>query len=359
MIPHTPKFNKLDITEENIELALNLHQQYSTQLAEINRVEQITQRENKYKSEIIKEQQTIQEYLRSYFRAREDGGKQSVYTGTEILQRRKLKINQRDEKGEIVKVEEVHLGIDFIHEQFNEGKLFPIGTFFSLIANSGVGKSDYLYKIANSFLIQGYKTLLCSFEFGDDRLAQLIDSKENGGKDRLREARLGNKLDNFFVNYYSRDLDSLELLIDIAHQNGIRAVFIDSFGEIERTEQEYILQQKVSMMLNRKANDYQMFVCIIAQTKSGEMEGEYTVRGGTDLIYKPDLSIHIKKKSQEDTSGDRIVHLIKNRDSDINGKTIITEYDFEKREPIFKCDFDKELHGGGIAKELKFGKKKK
>ena len=33
--------------------------------------------------------------------------------------------------------------------------------------------------------------------------------------------------------------------------------------------------------------------------------------GGNDLIYKPDLSIHIKKISSEDTSGDRIVHLFK------------------------------------------------
>jgi hypothetical protein len=85
------------------------------------------------------------------------------------------------------------------------------------------------------------------------------------------------------------------------------------------------------------------------------MDGDYTVRGGTDQIFKPDLSIHIKKVSKEDTSGDRIVHLFKNRESDINGKTIITQYDFEKREPTYKCDYEATLHDGTPTRRLRFG----
>jgi len=203
-----------------------------------------------------------------------------------------------------------------------------------------VGKSDYLYRICDAMLLQDYKVLLCSFEFGSERLSSIADSKENGGKDKLRKSRLANKFNNLYINYAARDADSLELMIELAHENGVKCVLIDSFGEIERMgKQEYALQQEIAMMLNRMVNDKQMFICMITQVKTGETIGDYTVRGGEDLIYKPDLSIHVGKLSKEDTSGDRIVHLFKNREADINGKTIVTSYDFENREPKFKCIF--------------------
>ncbi len=349
------KFNPNDITEENIELALTLHAQHANQLTEIQRVENITSRDNRFKPDIIKEQQIVQEYLVDYFRSREDGSLQSVSSMSEILQRRKLKRNTLDEDGKEIIIERIHLGIDFIHSEFNGGNLFPLSTFFSLVANSGVGKSDYLYLMANSMLMQGYNVLLCSYEFGEDRLGELADSTENKGKDRLREARLAGKFDNLYVNYHSRTLESLELMIDIAHQHGTRVILIDSFGEIERTEHEYILQQKFSMMLNKKVNDYGIFIGVIAQTKANEEDGQYTVRGGTDLIYKPDLSIHIKKLSAEDQSGKKNVHLLKNRESDVNGKTIITEYNFKTRQPTFKQDYFGIDEKGEPLKKLKFG----
>ena len=352
------KFDVSNISEENIDLALSLHGQYGNQISEIIRVESVVGIENKYKSEIISEQQVIQRYLVEYFSAREDTSKNSVSTMTEILRRKELKDNQVDADGNKIEVERVHIGLNFIHEQFNNNNLFPIATFMSLVANSGVGKSDYLYIMANKLLMQDYNVLLCSYEFGEDRLALLADSAERNGKDRMREARLANKFDNLFVNYYSRDLDSLELMIDIAHTNGTRAVLIDSFGEIERTESEYILQQKLSMMLNKKANDYGMFIAIIAQTRAQEDDGQYTVRGGTDLIYKPDLSIHIKKLFAEDQSGRRIVHLLKNRESDNNGKTIITSYNAETRQPVFEMDYLGLDEKGEPLKELKFIKRK-
>ena len=333
------KFDPNNITEENIGLALTLHKQYATQLTEIQRVEGITNSKNKFKAEVISEQQVIQGYLIDYFRAREDGSKQSVTTMTEVLQRRALRRHTLNEDGGAVVEEMISIGIKFIHEQFNDGKLFPLATFFSLIANSGVGKSDYMYLMANSFLMQDKNVLLCSYEFGEDRLARVADSEENGGKDRFREARENNKFDNLYVNYHSRDLDALELMVDIAHQNGINVILIDSFGEIERTESEYILQQKFSMMLNKKVNDYGIFIGVIAQTKANEEDGQYTVRGGTDLIYKPDISIHVKKLSAEDESGRRIVHLLKNREADVNGRTIVTEYNPITREPVYSCDY--------------------
>lgn len=344
-----------DLSNDNLAKVLDLHAYYAKQLSIIDKTEIATGSKNKFKADIILEQQKAQKFLSDYFESKKDCSKTAVSTATEILQRRQFENNHRDKDGNKMEVQMVHIGLDFIHEQFNDGKLFPLATYFSLFADSGVGKSDYFYRMTNSFLMQGYKVMICSFEIGEQRLANILDSIENGGKDRLYEARIANKFDNLYVNYQARDLESLELMIDIANENGISVVLIDSFGEIVRTESEYILQQKITMMLNAKVNDYKMFIGLIGQTKAGEMDGDYTVRGGTDQIFKPDLSIHVKKISKEDTSGERIVHLFKNREADINGKTIITKYDFEKREPTYKCDYTVILDNGKPARKL-FGK---
>jgi len=351
-------FDVKDTSEENIELALQLHMEYSCSIADMTVYEDVMQKTNSYKSEIIQKHQYIQAFLTDYFKSRRDTSSNAVMSANDILQRRQFLKNSLSDNGEDIKEELVNIGLNFIHEHFNNGKLFPIGTFFSLIAGSGVGKSDYLYRMINSFLIQNYKVLAVSLEFGESRMATILDTVENGGKDRFSGARELNKLDNLFINFGARTLKNLELLIDVAHQQGVRAVFIDSFGEITREGgSEYQLQQEYAIMLNAKANDYNMFICTIAQTKTGESEGQYTVRGGEDLFYKPDLSIHIKKIKAEDISGDRIVHLFKNRDADINGKTIITQYDFEKREPTFKDDYMGILVDGTPVRKGNFGKK--
>ncbi len=352
------KFDTGSITEENLELALDLHAYYAQQLSSIGHIESTTGVANKFKSDIVVEQQNIQQYLIDYFNAVADGSKLAITTGNEILQRRGFEQNQLNEDGSKIEQEMIHIGLDFVHDQFNDGELFPLATYFSLFADSGVGKSDYFYLIANKLLMQNYKVMICSFEFGEQRLARLIDSEENGGKDRLREARLAGKFDDLFVNYQARDLESLSLMVDTAHLNGVQAILIDSFGELERNESEYILQQKVSMMLNAKTNDHKMFIGIIGQTKSEEVDGDYTVRGGKDQIFKPDLSIHVKKVAKEDVSGDRIVHLFKNRDSDWNGKTIVTEYNFETRKPTYKCDYEAPLADGTTPRKLLFGHSK-
>ena len=329
----------MEFTRQKIDLALQKHTAYSEAVKQIRDGEKILGVSNKNLESILKEQQEVQNYLKAYFSTLKDGTKNAVTTATEILQRRTYRLNQLEEDGEVKPVKLVDLGIKFLHEHFNSNNLFPLDTFFTLIAGSGVGKSDYFYRMTNSFLMQGFKVLICSFEFGEGRLADIIAPKEEGGKDRMREARLSGKFDNLVVNYGARDLESLEYMIDEAHHNGIEVILIDSFGEIERQESEYILQQKISIMLNSKKNDYGIFIGMIAQVGNSEVDGEYKVRGGNDLIYKPDLSIHIKKISSEDTSGDRIVHLFKNREADINGKTIVTKYNFETREPEYKSEF--------------------
>lgn len=351
-------FDIKDTSESNIELALQLHMEYSCSIADMTVYENVMQTKNSFKSEIIKKHQYIQEFLTDYFRSRRDMSSNAVISASDLLKRRKFLRNRLSETGEDVKEELVHIGLDFIHEQFNNNELFPIGTFFSLIAGSGIGKSDYLYRMINRFLIQDYNVLVISLEFGENRMATLLDTIENGGKDRFSGARELNKLDNLYINFGARTLKNLELLIDVAHEQGVRAIFIDSFGEITRGgSSEYLLQQEYAIMLNAKVNDYNMFICTIAQTRSGESEGQYTVRGGEDLFYKPDLSIHIKKIKPEDVSGDRIVHLFKNRDADINGKTIITKYDFDKREPTFKCNYEGILSDGTPARKGGFGSK--
>lgn len=351
------KFNENLFTDENVKTALELHSYYANQISEITKIEKETNLSSKFKVDIIREHQNVQNFLKGYIENKKDSSKNATTTGTQILQRREYYLNELTVDGEVVEEEMVDIGISFIHEQFNGGKLFPLATFFTLFADSGVGKSDYFYKIIDTLLVQDYKVLLCSFEFGEQRLSRLIGTVESGGKDRLQKARLANKFDNLFVNYKARDLESLEFMIDTAHMNGIRAILIDSFGEIERNEAEYILQQKIAMMINAKKNDYGMFIAIIGQTKSMEMDGNYTVRGGTDLIYKPDLSIHVKKVSAEDTSGDRVVHLFKNREEDINGKTIVTKYDFETREPVFKHLYEGKLDNGKPIRTIAFQKK--
>ena len=351
-------FDIKDTSENNIELALQLHMEYSCSIADMTVCENVIKQENPYKSEMIKKHQYIQEFLTDYFRSKKNTSSNAVISASDLLKRRKFLRNSLNDIGDDIKEELVHIGLDFVHDQFNNGKLFPIGTFFSLIAGSGVGKSDYLYRMINRFLIQDYKVLVVSLEFGENRMATLLDTVENGGKDRFNGARELKKLDNLYINFGARNLKNLELLIDVAHEQGIRAIFIDSFGEITREGgSEYLLQQEYAIMLNSKANDYNMFICTIAQTKTGEGEGQYTVRGGEDLFYKPDLSIHVKKLKAEDTSGDRVVHLFKNRDADINGKTIITKYDFEKREPTFKCDYHGVLSDGSPVRKGSFGKK--
>jgi len=329
----------MQFTKEKIDLALEKHSAYSEAVKQIRDGEKILGTKNQNLEKILKEQQEVQNYLKAYFGTLKDGTKNAVTTATEILQRRTYRLNQLEEDGNTKLVKLVNLGIKFLHEQFNNDNLFPLDTFFTLVAGSGIGKSDYFYRMTNSFLMQGFKVLICSFEFGEGRLADLIAPKEDGGKDRMRESRLAGKFDNLIVNYGARDLESLEYMIDEAHHNGVEVILIDSFGEIERQESEYILQQKISIMLNSKKNDYGIFIGLIAQVGNNEVDGEYKIRGGNDLIYKPDLSIHIKKTSAEDTSGDRIVHLFKNRETDFNGKTIVTKYNFETREPEYKCEF--------------------
>lgn len=351
-------FDAKDTSEKNIEKALTMHMAYACEISDVSLCESVMNTTNPYKSELIKQHQEIQEFLLSYFKSRESSASHAVFSGSELLKRRQFHLSKLSEDGTEIKEELVHIGIDFIHEQFNGGNLFPIGTFFTLIAGSGVGKSDYLYKMIDKFLVQDYKSLLVSLEFGEQRLSTIFDSRENGGKDRLSKSRLKNSLSDLFVNFKARTKSDLELLIDVAHTQGVRAVFIDSFGELVSDTSEYNLQKEVAIMLNSKANDYNMFIVLIAQTRAGEQEGEYTVRGGTDLFYKPDLAIHIKKLKAEDTSGDRIVHLFKNRDADINGKTIITEYDFENRTPKFKCDYIGLLEDGKPARKSGFGSRK-
>lgn len=329
----------MEFTKENINLALEKHAAYTEAVKQIRNGEKILGIKNQNLESVLKEQQEIQNYLKAYFSTLKDGSKNAVTTATEILQRRTYRLNEIEKDGNERVIKLVNLGIGFLHEQFNQGNLFPLDTFFTLIAGSGIGKSDYFYRITNSLLMQGYKVLICSFEFGEGRLAELIAPREEGGKDRMREARLAGRFDNLIVNYGARDIESLEYMIDEAYHNGVEAILIDSFGEIERKETEYILQQKISIMLNSKKNDYGIFIGLIAQVGNNEMDGEYKTRGGNDLLYKPDLCIHIKKISAEDTSGDRIVHLFKNRENDINGKTIITKYNFETRQPEFKSDF--------------------
>ncbi len=346
-------------TEEQLNEALKLHSSYSRQLAEIRRIENITKTKNIFKADILTQHQEIQSYLQSYFKSAEHASSQYITTGDDILVRREYRSNELDDEGNERTEDMINLGLQFIHDEFNDGFDFPLSTFFSLVANSGVGKSDYFYVIANALLMQGYKVLLCSFEFGEERLGRLIDSEENGGKDRMKESRLAGKFDNLIVNYGARTLDELELLIDTAHLNGVKAILVDSFGEIERNMSEYELQQKTAMMVNRKKNDYGMFLGFILQTKASEMDGDYTIRGGTDFIYKPDISIHVKKKNAEDTSGERIVHLFKNRDSDWNGKTIITKWNPIERIPVFKEVFKGVLASGETVRNLDHFKKTK
>lgn len=349
-------FDENVFSDENIEYALKQHSIYTETIRKIQDNEKILGYENKNRDSVLKQQQKIQKYLKNYFDSLKNGTKNAVTTGTEILRRRTFLYNQLEEDGNKRKIEMVNLGIKVLHDEFNNGNDFPLDTFFTLVAGSGIGKSDYFYKMTNSFLMQGYKVLICSFEFGEGRLADLLAPSEEGGKDRMREARLANKFDDLIVNYGARDLQSLEFMIDEAHQNSVKVVLIDSFGEIERDETEYVLQQKLSMMLNAKKNDYGMFIGIITQIGNNETEGEYKARGGNDLIYKPDFSIYIKKISAEDTSGDRIVHLFKNREADINGKTIITKYNYEKREPEFKQLYSGVLGNGEPIKKLKISK---
>ncbi len=344
------------VTDKHISDALVSLTGLSNKVAEMNRVTQITGMSNDFKTDTIQKHKKLFILVSTYFNNRREAGKNSVSTMTEILNRRKHRRSELDENGDIKQYPKIHLGLDFIHKQFNNDKLFPLGTFMSLIAGSGVGKSDILYMMTNSLLMQNYKVMLCSFEFGEDRLANIAASREEEGSDKLREAREAGKFDNLFINYYSRDIDALETLIDIAHTNGVQAIFIDSFGEVERGIMgEYSLQQNYAMMLNSKVNDYGIFICTIAQTNSEENEGEYRVRGGTDLLYKPDLAIYIKKLSQEDTSGDRVVHLFKNRDADLNGKTIITEWNNDTRKIEFKANKENMLSNGKSAGKLKFG----
>ena len=351
-------FNPDDISEQNINNALKLHLAYACEISDVIKYEEVMNTESPYKSKLIVEHQAIQDFLHRYFKSRESSASHAIFSGDELLKRRMFQLNKLSENGVEQKEELVHIGIDFIHEQFNGGKLFPIGTFFTLVAGSGVGKSDYLYRMIDKFLMQDYMSLLVSLEFGEQRLATLFDSRENGGKDRLYNARKKNNISDLFVNFKARTVKDLELLIDVANSQGVRAVFIDSFGEFVSEGNEYNLQKEIAIMLNSKTNDYNMFIVLIAQTKTGEQDGEYTVRGGTDLFYKPDLSIHIKKLKAEDISGDRIVHLFKNRDADINGKTILTQYDFDKREPKFKCDYLGLLHDGKPVRKGGFGTKK-
>ncbi len=333
------KFDPTDTTNENIKYALEIHRHLANTAAEMKRIGKITSKHNESIAEVIKEHQTVQGFLSDYFHNMEDTSETSVMYMDELLNRRKLAMNELDEDGEKIEIETIDLGIDYIREEFNEGKDFPLSTFMTLLAGSGVGKSDYLYKIANSLLMQHYKVLLCSYEFGENRLGELLACEEEGGKDRLREARMAGFSKNLAISYYARSAESLGNIIDIAHAEGVKAILIDSFGEIERDRSEYELQQAVAMMLNKKSNDYGMFIALIAQTKAGETHGEYTSRGGTDLIYKADISIHIKKVKAEDTSGDRIVHLFKNREVDLNGKTIVTKYTPDTRSVDFKCDY--------------------
>ena len=331
--------------ENDIYSLINRHKFITNQIKEMKRIEIITQKANDKLPELLKEHKHIKSMISSYYTEFDDSLKQSVITGEDILIRRALKLNELDEDGNVIEKKMIHIGLDFIHEQFNSGRLFSQSTFMSLAAAQGVGKSDYLYRMANRMLVDGHKVLLASFEFGEERLGDILAPEDDGGKDRLKDAREKELLGNLFVNYYSRDTSSLEMLIDIAHTEGIDVVLIDSFGELERgNDGEYVLQQNVSMMLNKKSNDYGMFIAIIAQVGNTQMEGEYKIKGGNDLAYKPDLSIFIKKIFEEDTSGDRIVHLIKNRDDDCNGKTIITEYDKNKREPKFKEEYDASKH---------------
>lgn len=354
------KFDDSVLTDENVEKALSLHEHLAGELSAYKNIENILKSEHPHKSQLIKIQQKVQSFLVGYFDARKSLSKNAVYTATELLQRRKLKLNRVDENGEKIKLEYVDIGLQFMHKHFNNGELFPLSTFFTMVAGSGVGKSDYLYKMADSFLMQGYKTLICSFEFGEDRLSRLLDSKENGGKDRMQKSREAGLFDNLFINYYSRDLESLRLMVNIAINNGVRCILIDSFGEIERDKKtEYALQQEMAMMLNSMVNDYGIFIALISQTNAGEEENQYTMRGGEDFKYKPDISIHISKLSPTDTSGRRKVHLFKNRESDVNGKTIITKYNFETREIEFDCNFEDYvvLDDGTEAKKYKYKKK--
>ena len=79
-------------------------------------------------------------------------------------------------------------------------------------------------------------------------------------------------------------------MIDEAHHNGIEVILIDSFGEIERQESEYILQQKnIYNAKLKKRMIMEFFIGMIAQVGNSEVDGEYKVRGGNDLIYKPDF----------------------------------------------------------------------
>jgi len=347
-----------EINENTIHDALLRLNHISLQVVEMNRVSNISKMKNESKPEVLNEHKSLHKSVSAYFNRKKDASKVAVTRMTDILQRKQILENALDEHGNKIETPMVHIGINFIHEHFNHGNLFPIGTFMGLVASSGAGKSDYLYRMINSFLVQDHKVLLCSFEFGESRLSQLAEETEKGGKDRFKEAREAGKFDNFYVNYHSRDLESLETLIDIAHQEGVTAIFVDSFGEIERSKKEYELQQQYSIMLNSKANDYEIFIVSIAQTNASEIDGEYKARGGGDLLYKPDLSIHVKKVSAEDTSGDRIVHLFKNRDTDLNGTTIVTEYNHETREVVYKHDYDGKLDDGNLSRKLGFGKQR-
>jgi hypothetical protein len=354
------EFNESIITDANVDKALELHSYLGKEIASFTKVEKAIGKVNPNKVNLITTQQKVQDYLVGYFSSKRDSSKQAVTSATELLQRRKLKQNKLDANGSIVKIDMVDIGLKFIHDHFNNGNLFPLCTFFTMVAGSGVGKSDYLYKMADSFLLQGYKVLLCSFEIGEDRLSTILDSRENGGKDRMRASREAELFDNLFINYYARDIESLRLMCDIAVQQGVKCILIDSFGEIERSKQEYNLQLEVAMMLNAVCNDYGIFISLISQVKANEDNDSYTMRGGEDFKYKPDLSIHISKLSPTDTSGDRKIHLFKNREADINGKTIITHYNFETRDIEFKCnleDLPETLSDGSQAKKLKFGKK--
>jgi len=343
---------------DDIYEVLGRYEFLSGQIREIKRVEGITKISNPSLVTLVSEHKSIKDNLQTHYHDLSESKKQDVISGEDILIKRKLKINEIDDDGNKIESEKIHIGIDFIHEQFNSGKLFPKSTFMSMAAAQGVGKSDYLYRMANRLLVDGYNVLLLSFEFGEERLGDILASVEDGGKDRLSQAREQGLLSNLMVNYYSRDLEALETLVDMANTNGIDCILIDSFGEVERgRDGEYVLQQNIAMLLNKKKNDYGMFIVIIAQVNNSQVDGEYKIKGGNDLAYKPDLSIFIKKVFEEDVGGDRVVHLIKNRDDDCNGKTIITEYDFNKREPVFKCDYDPSKHSAGVPTYKRKSKK--
>ena len=139
----------MEFTKENINLALEKHAAYTEAVKQIRNGEKILGIKNQNLESVLKEQQEIQNYLKAYFSTLKDGSKNAVTTATEILQRRTYRLNEIEKDGNERVIKLVNLGIGFLHEQFNQGNIFPLDTFLPPPYKSFISLIDFVSIICN------------------------------------------------------------------------------------------------------------------------------------------------------------------------------------------------------------------